>query len=318
MLSQLYSIAIANALLATLLAIVVWCISVWVRRPAVLHVLWVLVVVRLVMPPIFLVNATGTRDWLAASVRTSSDSAVSLSETPIGGQARLIAIARETLRRTNLLPSGDAIPARTQLEGDELAAATPSVWERRWEQFAQLQAYVGYAWPTLFYLACVLWVAGSASALLLLTVQVCIFRRRLPRMSYQSRIWQRRLEKVAQRMGLKTVPEILIVRATISPMLWGFGHRARVLFPERLLLRLNLKGQNTLLAHELAHYRRGDQWVRLLETLATIAFWWHQCCGGLVEKLSGPKKCAVTHGRSNSPMAVAARMPRLSCPRWIS
>src|SRR5205823_4185796 len=28
-------------------------------------------------------------------------------------------------------------------------------------------------------------------------------------------------------------------------------------------------------AHELAHLRRGDHWVRWLELLATAAYWWH-------------------------------------------
>src|SRR5262249_16512260 len=31
----------------------------------------------------------------------------------------------------------------------------------------------------------------------------------------------------------------------------------------------------TLLVHELAHLRRRDHWVRLLEMLATGLFWWH-------------------------------------------
>ena len=61
----------------------------------------------------------------------------------------------------------------------------------------------------------------------------------------------------------------------MPPMLWGFGSRTRLLFPERLLETLNASSQDTLLAHELAHYRRGDQWVRLLELFVTALFWWH-------------------------------------------
>jgi beta-lactamase regulating signal transducer with metallopeptidase domain len=30
-----------------------------------------------------------------------------------------------------------------------------------------------------------------------------------------------------------------------------------------------------LLTHELAHYRRGDHWVRLLELVVTGLYWWH-------------------------------------------
>ena len=32
---------------------------------------------------------------------------------------------------------------------------------------------------------------------------------------------------------------------------------------------------DTLLAHELAHYARGDHWVRWLELIVAVLFWWH-------------------------------------------
>jgi hypothetical protein len=38
---------------------------------------------------------------------------------------------------------------------------------------------------------------------------------------------------------------------------------------------MSTQSQCTLLAHELAHYRRGDHWVRLFELFVTGLFWWH-------------------------------------------
>ena len=46
-------VGLTNAVLATLLAVVVWCVTRIVRRPAVAHVLWLLVLVKLVTPPFF-------------------------------------------------------------------------------------------------------------------------------------------------------------------------------------------------------------------------------------------------------------------------
>jgi hypothetical protein len=58
-------------------------------------------------------------------------------------------------------------------------------------------------------------------------------------------------------------------------MLWSLGGRPRLLLPTALWNRLDDDQRRTLLAHELAHLRRGDPWVRGVELLATGLFWWH-------------------------------------------
>ena len=60
-----------------------------------------------------------------------------------------------------------------------------------------------------------------------------------------------------------------------SPMLWGWGSSAVVLFPRDLLPRLSPEARDTLLAHELSHFLRRDHWVRVLEYVATGLYWWH-------------------------------------------
>ena len=48
--------------------------------------------------------------------------------------------------------------------------------------------------------------------------------------------------------------------------------------PAELWDRLDDGERDSLLAHELAHLRRRDHWVRWLEVLATAAYWWHPAC----------------------------------------
>src|SRR5262249_60001036 len=70
-----------------------------------------------------------------------------------------------------------------------------------------------------------------------------------------------------------------------------------LLLPAILWTRLTREQQDTLLAHELAHLRRGDAWVRRLEIVVLGLYWWHpvvwwarreiqeaeeQCCDALV------------------------------------
>jgi hypothetical protein len=66
-----------------------------------------------------------------------------------------------------------------------------------------------------------------------------------------------------------------MISAPISPLLWAFVGEPRVLVPASLLDRLTEEQWDTLLAHELAHLRRRDHWVRLLELAVIGLYWWH-------------------------------------------
>ena len=86
----------------------------------------------------------------------------------------------------------------------------------------------------------------------------------------------------------------------LPPLVWSIGPRPRLILPSQLFARLSIEAQDTILAHELCHVRRGDHLVRLLELAATTVFWWHpvvwwasrqlheleeQCCDGRVLEL---------------------------------
>src|SRR5262249_39840269 len=66
-----------------------------------------------------------------------------------------------------------------------------------------------------------------------------------------------------------------LVPGVLSPMLWPIGRAPRLLFPAKLLDQLDGEQRTTLLVHELAHYRRRDHWVRLMEAVALGLYWWH-------------------------------------------
>jgi hypothetical protein len=99
-------------------------------------------------------------------------------------------------------------------------------------------------------------------------------------------------------MELKRAPEIVVVAATISPLVWTLGARATLVLPGELLSSLGAKELRTLIAHELAHLRRRDHWWRVLELLAIALYWWfpvawwargqlrkveEECCDGWVD-----------------------------------
>jgi beta-lactamase regulating signal transducer with metallopeptidase domain/biopolymer transport protein ExbD len=120
-----------------------------------------------------------------------------------------------------------------------------------------------------------LWLAGCVLWFVVAAVSISRFRRLLQHAQVASNSIRNQAEELALRLGLRRCPDIACVPGAISPMLWALGGRPRLLLPSNLVDRLSEEQQATLLAHELAHLRRRDHWVRGLELVVTGLFWWH-------------------------------------------
>ena len=81
------------------------------------------------------------------------------------------------------------------------------------------------------------------------------------------------LGTLAGRIGVR-VPATSIVAGSGSPLLWCLG-RPRLLLPIGLVDRLDREAWRGILAHELAHLKRGDAWVGRLTLLAGWLWWWN-------------------------------------------
>ena len=74
------------------------------------------------------------------------------------------------------------------------------------------------------------------------------------------------------------IPEILVVDAKVPPMMWAFGRRARMVLPSGLLDTMGHDEQAGLIAHELAHLKRRDHWIRWFEFVVLGVYWWNPDC----------------------------------------
>ena len=252
------------------MALAVWGVSRWIKRPALLHLLWVLVLLRMVVPPVFMVDLSGVKNWLGQVVQSGSEGQAAIYRKVVNHSKFLSAVTRAS-SDYSIRPVRNLF--ETDVDGAQSEVVQPLAPVRNMVgRTAELLAAIARNAPCLLL---PIWLTGTAICLSLQMWSTFRFRQSVGRHSYRSRIWQRRTRKVAARMRISTCPEIFLVRARVSPMLWGFGSHTRLLFPERLLEALSVRAQNTLIAHELAHYRRGDQWVRMLELISTALFWWH-------------------------------------------
>src|SRR5262249_52488892 len=99
--------------------------------------------------------------------------------------------------------------------------------------------------------------------------------RRLVQTGWPALELRERVAMIAERFGLRRPPDVWMVPARISPMLWAPGTTARLLLPVELWEELADTEKDTILAHELAHLRRGDPRGRWLELLVGGLYWWH-------------------------------------------
>lgn len=122
-----------------------------------------------------------------------------------------------------------------------------------------------------------LWAAGSGLMFLRLGLGL-VFLRRLRRQLPAPPEWQARLDALAARMGLGQVV-LLLMDGLGSPLTTGWW-RPIVLVPAGLLTRLPVPYIEALLAHELAHIRRHDYLINLIQvTIEALLFyhpvvWW--------------------------------------------
>jgi len=84
---------------------------------------------------------------------------------------------------------------------------------------------------------------------------------------------QQEMEAVAREMNIKA-PRIILFPNISAPFIWSMGNPI-LLWPEWKISEGRNGGYRSILAHELAHLRRKDHLFSYMELLGLILFWWH-------------------------------------------
>ena len=244
----LFRLLLTNAAAAGLLAIAAWAASRLVKRPAVVHGLWLLALAKLVTPPMVPLPVLPGGPPLPgpetpAVVRIAPRAAV---PSPLVEEAPVRSAAPPAPASTHASESGGQPAPATEPRG------------AGWELASRLVL-----------------VVGVMATLVLTAWRFVRFRRLLEHALPAPPAVTARALEIAHRLGLRRAPPVLLVPARIPPMLWPASGGPRLLIPDELLPQLDDEERDALLAHELAHVRRRDHWVRLLEVAATALFWWY-------------------------------------------
>ena len=311
--STLLQIGLANAVCAALLAVPAVVAS-RRRRPALAHGLWLLVLIKLVTPPLFPV----TLPWLPPDAppltpTAPAGDAAALNET---WAIRVAAPAPSAVAPDDAPPAG-AVPFAVKIAP---AAEAPAPAE---PVHAAAPAAQPADWTGI--LAAV-WIAGAWIWFVRAGVLLVRFRRLLRFAKPAPESLQEEARRLAAEMGLRRAPAVWLLPGPIPPMVWAALGSARVYFPAGLLGRLGDDERAALLAHELAHVRRGDHWVRRLELVVGGLYWWYpltwwarrrmqaheeECCDAWAAAVTPARAYAEAILKAVDFLAGAARTPVL-------
>ena len=286
----LVQIGLSNAAAATLLVVLAYLAVKAKVRPAVAHALWMLVLVKLLTPPLVPLPVATLREpateptRIARVKRTSAeppaiefthavakapDSAASDPgrrglldpKTGLPLPPKTKRTAKSAIKETDATPRADKSP--TEQPGSSAVAAL--------EEDDELQPASG-GFPWWGSIAAV-WLLGAGLCLVVSLRRVRQFQRLLRHARPARADIRREFDQLAARIGFRRPPVLKVLPGPVSPMVWAVG-RAAVYFPAELLAILSPDQRRTLLTHELAHLKRKDHWLRWLELLAFSLYWW--------------------------------------------
>jgi beta-lactamase regulating signal transducer with metallopeptidase domain len=246
---DIFVFAAHNTVVALVFALFVYGLTrVW-RNPPVAHLLWLLVLLKLVAPPVMRV------DWSAFELpgSTHGRGPMIADVSPVEGQ-----------KAEGHLRFADRPTARTTTP-----VSAPNVKEPVFA--AGIRRFWSRGRPVLLWL----WIGGAALCALFAAARIVRFERLLRDTLPASGRLHRLAIEIAGRLGVRRVPDVRFVECVEVPLLWCAGWRTTIVLPMRLLGQLDEQVLALILAHELAHLRRRDHWVRAVELIVSTLYWWN-------------------------------------------
>lgn len=265
--NDLLELMLSNALAASVFAVLAYGLCGFIRSARARHALWLCVLVRLFLPPVWTVPL-----FDRPIVNDESVEALPLSVSPLVSPDEESSDSPEQVA-LNWIPEFPREEETTPADEPLLTIAPVS----EFPPFPRWEILLGITVPL-----------GASLILLRGWVRVRRLRRELGYSREAPEAVIRRVETLAGRMGLSRVPEVCVVVGRLSPMVWCPGlslRRAKLLLPRDLLDRLTPEQRDSILVHELAHLKRGDHGVRWLELLCVCVYWWFPLLGWIRREL---------------------------------
>ncbi len=233
--STVAELLLSNAIWSSLLALIALIITRFWKDPHLARVLWLLVLLKLVTPAFIEVPIA-----LPTSAGKADIDAVQL---------------------------GDPFAENLSIDQND-SSDRKHISSREPESASRMQPLGPLVFITI-------WAAG----VLVLASFAVTRHRRLSRFIQMSSVADGQIQSetahMANRLGVTKCPTVRVTEAPISPFVTAHLKKPVILFPRHLLKKMSREERQTVLAHELAHMRRGDRLIRLIEIIILGLHWWN-------------------------------------------
>ncbi len=262
--NDVLSLLITQTWQVTLLIVIVW---VAVRlfatdRPHLAHALWVLVLLKCLMPPVWS-SPVSPFSWFGSQPNSSADVAqiqpdeTSVTATRLRLETIVVRIDQDQkFRDDSIVVSTKPTADKSSHPANEALVATSS--KRNWQSLLAMTWVIGAA-------------IGLAVTLLRFALFWCWVRK-------SARVVHPHIEmatqRLAKKLGVRRNVRVVVADQPVGPAVLGLI-RPTILLPAAIVNEKTESDLEPLLAHELIHIRRGDLWWAMVQTLATSLFWFH-------------------------------------------
>ena len=222
------------------------------RRPALRHWLWLLLLAKLVTPPLVAVP-------LLPAVAGSDDTAAIATppSKPTGHRESALD------RRTQANPAVDDTTSAFVDEG--AGRDVGGVTSRELRSGTQVPYLAGLFAVSLIGTCVLLTVHGVHAAKLY---------RWLRRAGTEDSLLAESCALVASSLQIRGVVRSCVVDTRTTPLLWGW-RRPLVVVPRQLIDELSPQQLRSIVAHELAHLLRRDHWTNVFAFAVKVLLWWN-------------------------------------------
>jgi beta-lactamase regulating signal transducer with metallopeptidase domain/polyhydroxyalkanoate synthesis regulator phasin len=243
MIDYILQMTLSNLLVALALAIVALVLQRRYRANALANVVWVMVLLKLLSPPLVSLPLVEVESLVNSAEATLSHSIVAEA----GG------LADEVISDAAELSLLNANPEEQEPAGNGGIISS--------------QAIVSLG---------VVWIGVTALLLVVSLFRIIRFHIQIHRQAKSVEPWVRQLgNQVAATLGLQKTPRIAVLPANISPFVWWVGGKPQIFLSQLAIDQLQPTELRMVLAHEIVHIRRFDHCVRWLEWFSAAVLWWN-------------------------------------------
>ena len=191
-----------------------------------------------------------------------------------GGQALFASLADPRAHDAHPFGNVEDEPQAASSADDE--AGTLASWHSLSTTGVDLVRRHGNAALTAIVLA---WIVGLGLCGAIALRRIIRFDRMIRGTLAAPQRWQAMVAELAGKLGVRRVPDLRLIDGDGVPMVWWVGRRPIIALPAGLMGELDDQQTSMVLAHELAHLRRRDHWVRGAELVISVLYWWNPMVG---------------------------------------